>query len=233
MQDIKSILHHYTFVFDFVNILELIFSLLLLIPAKRKWHDYILCLYGGFLFGIIPFFVFFENIFAALIGSVFVSLTLVLLHRKLETKLYIPLEIFLCKALLIVGILFFEGQYLSNKFNLYLLLMLASFVAFLIINIFYEFPTEKQNYIIKLFALLELSGAILQIYRNDYVSFAKDLYDNDIKGSVSLFLYLLKVDFDIFDYQYLYIMIFCSLSIIYLLFVNLRRIMRNMSNYRK
>lgn len=109
--------------------------------------------------------------------------------------------------------MFFEEQYSLNKFDFYLLLMFVSLFAFMLINIPYELSIEKQNYIIKSFALLELSGVILQFYRNDYLAFEKDLYD--IKESVSFFLFLLKIDFEIFDYQDLYIICFLTLVIVY------------------
>lgn len=227
MQDIKIIIHNYTFVFDFVNMLELTLSLLLLISPKReKWHDYVLCLYGGFLFGIVPIFIISGNVFVAFIGSLIFSLILMLLQKQLKTKLYIPLEVLLFKILLIVGIMFLGEQYSFNKFNFYLLLMLASLFVFWMINLLYELPTEKQNYIIRLFALLEFSGVILQIYRNDYIAFEKDLYD--IKESVSLFLYLLKVDFEIFDYQYLYIICFLALFILYIILGKIYKLLKKL-----
>lgn len=214
METVTNIIHDYTFVFDLVNILELIMSLLLLIfSGKRKWPDYIVCFYGGFLFGIIPFLVILENIFVAFIGSFILSLTIMFLQKKLNTKLYIPLEILLFKILLIVGIAFFDEQYSFNKLSFYLIVMLVSLFVFLIINIPYEVPMEQQHVIITLFALLELSGGILQFYRNDYIAFEKDLFS--VKESVSLFLYLLKVDFGIFDYQELFIMCFFALLILY------------------
>ncbi|WP_207664019.1 hypothetical protein, partial [Clostridium sp. AM49-4BH] len=59
---------------------------------------------------------------------------------------------------------------------------------------------RQQLGLIRLFALLEISGGVIQLYKNDFLSFGKDLYDR--QESVSLFLYLLRVDFWIFDYQY-------------------------------
>ena len=61
MTIIIEIIHNYTIVLELVNILVLIINLsLLLFQKKNKWHDYIILLYGGFLFGLIPLFVVFS-----------------------------------------------------------------------------------------------------------------------------------------------------------------------------
>ena len=73
---------------------------------------------------------------------------------------------------------------------------------------------RQQLGLIRLFALLEISGGVIQLYKNDFLSFGKDLYDR--QESVSLFLYLLRVDFWIFDYQYLYVICFFVLLLVYL-----------------
>ena len=58
MTIIIEIIHNYTIVLELVNILVLIINLsLLLFQKKNKWYDYIILLYGGFLFGLIPLFV--------------------------------------------------------------------------------------------------------------------------------------------------------------------------------
>ena len=55
MTIIIEIIHNYTIVLELVNILVLIINLsLLLFQKKNKWYDYIILLYGGFLFGLIP-----------------------------------------------------------------------------------------------------------------------------------------------------------------------------------
>ena len=93
-----------------VNVLELIISLFLLTSKKKEWNEYIICFYGGFLFGIIPFYVIIENIPIALTGCIFLSLMLCVLQKKAKQKLYIPLEIVMFKTLLIIGITLFENN---------------------------------------------------------------------------------------------------------------------------
>lgn len=197
-----------------INVLELITSLFLLTSKKKEWNEYVICFYGGFLFGIIPFFVIIENILIALIGCIFLSLMLCALQKKTKRKLYIPLEIVMFKTLLIIGISLFDEWYSINKLNYFLFNLFVTVMLFCIFNILYEIPLDKQHYINEWFALLELSGIIIQSYRVDFTYFGKDLYDS--KESVSVLFYLLKVDFWIFDYQYLYMACFFALFIAYL-----------------
>lgn len=214
MEVIRKLIQDYTILFVFVNILEGILSLyLLLSPKKREWFDSVICLYGGFLFGMVPAFLILEDIFVALICCMLLSAAFIFVQNKLKTGLYLPLGILIFKILLIAGITLLADQYSSNMFGFYLKVMFVSVLVFCVINIPYEVPAEQQHCIIRLFALSQLSGAIIQFYRNDYIAFDKGLYD--IKESVSFFLYLLKVDFWIFDYQYPYIMCFLVLLFIY------------------
>lgn len=100
-------------------------------------------------------------------------------------------------------------------FDFYLILMCISVFVFGIINRLHELSMRQQLGLIRLFALLEISGGVIQLYKNDFLSFGKDLYDR--QESVSLFLYLLRVDFWIFDYQYLYIICFLFVLFIYII----------------
>ena len=73
-----------------VNVLELIISLFLLTSKKKEWNEYIICFYGGFLFGIIPFYVIIENIPIALTGCIFLSAcTIRLSWRYYQAALYL------------------------------------------------------------------------------------------------------------------------------------------------
>lgn len=197
-----------------VNVLELIISLFLLTSKKKEWNEYIICFYGGFLFGIIPFYVIIENIPIALTGCIFLSLMFCVFPKKAKQKLYIPLEIVMFKTLLIIGITLFDEWYSINKLKFFWLSLLVSLILFCIVKTVYEIPLDKQLYINVWFALLELSGVIIQSYRVDFTYFGKDLYDS--KESISVLLYLLKVDFWIFDYQYLYVICFFVLLLVYL-----------------
>ena len=68
---------------------------------------YIILLYGGFLFGLIPLFVVFENILVADLGCILLTVAFIYLHNKLETRIYMPLLIMIYKILLVIGITFF------------------------------------------------------------------------------------------------------------------------------
>ena len=207
----KSI-HDYTILFVLINIFELIMSLILLLLKKRDWQDYLLCFYGGFLFGMIPSFVMTENITAAFILCIVLSVVLIYIQKKYKTKLYIPLGIVTFKILLVIAITIFAEQYSFNMLKYYLIIMFVSMLLWAIINLLHELTLRQQQYVIWLLALLEFSGAMMQFYRIDYASFEKDLLS---KESIPFFLYLLKVDFWIFDYQYLYIICFFVFLFIY------------------
>lgn len=210
-----EIMQNYTIVLELVNILVLIINaVLLFFQKKRKWCDYIICLYGGFLFGMIPLFVVSGSTLAAGLGCILLTAAFIHLHNKLETRIYIPLLIIIFKILLVIGITIFEEQYSLHMFGFYLVLMFVSVFVFGIINLLHELSVRQQLGLIKLFALLEISGGVIQLYKNDLISFGKDLFDR--KESVSLFLYLLRVDFGIFDYQYLYIICFLFVLFIYI-----------------
>lgn len=216
MTIIIEIIHNYTIVLELVNILVLIINLsLLLFQKKNKWYDYIILLYGGVLFGLIPLFVVFENILVADLGCILLTVAFIYLHNKLETRIYMPLLIMIYKILLVIGITFFSEQYSLHMFDFYLILMCISVFVFGIINRLHELSMRQQLGLIRLFALLEISGGVIQLYKNDFLSFGKDLYDR--QESVSLFLYLLRVDFWIFDYQYLYIICFLFVLFIYII----------------
>ena len=127
MTIIIEIIHNYTIVLELVNILVLIINLsLLLFQKKNKWYDYIILLYGGFLFGLIPLFVVFENILVADLGCILLTVAFIYLHNKLETRIYMPLLIMIYKILLVIGITFFSEQYSLHMFDFYLILMCIS-----------------------------------------------------------------------------------------------------------
>ncbi len=164
---------------------------------------------------MIPLFVVFENILVADLGCILLTVAFIYLHNKLETRIYMPLLIMIYKILLVIGITFFSEQYSLHMFDFYLILMCISVFVFGIINRLHELSMRQQLGLIRLFALLEISGGVIQLYKNDFLSFGKDLYDR--QESVSLFLYLLRVDFWIFDYQYLYIICFLFVLFIYII----------------
>lgn len=93
--------------------------------------------------------------------------------------------------------------------------MCISVFVFGIINQLHELSMRQQLGLIRLFALLEISGGVIQLYKNDFLSFGKDLYDR--QESVSLFLYLLRVDFGYLIINIFILYAFC-LCYLYILF---------------
>lgn len=67
---IYNVIQNYTPLFVAINVVEGIIGLLMfLIPDKKGWQGFLVCLYGGFLFGMIPFYYIFENEIMLLVGG--------------------------------------------------------------------------------------------------------------------------------------------------------------------
>lgn len=208
-------LYNHTNLFVFINILELIIGIFMIVlPSKEEWWNHVICFYGGFLFGLIPFSLIFENIAIAIIACILFSVALICSYHYFRSRLNIALAIVIFKMLLILGVTLFAEEYSSNGFRFYLIIMMISVLAFCMISMIYELPSEKQYWVSGLFGLMELSGAILQSYRMDYADFNKDLLSGE---SISCFLYFLKVDFWIYDYQFPFIICFLGLLFFYLI----------------
>lgn len=137
-------------------------------------------------------------------------------------KINLPFGILLFKLILLLGITLLDEQYEMDRFGFYIMSMFLSLVAFCVINGLFDLSNVKLSYFVSgLFGILELSGAIIQFYRIDYTYFNKELFSKS--GSVSFFLYLLKVDYWIFDYQYLYL---CVSVILLFVFIIWRKLLK-------
>lgn len=207
-------LYQYTNLFVCINILEFIVGVFMIaLPSKKEWWNHIICFYGGFLFGLIPFFSIFGNITVAMISCILLSVVLICAYHYFKQKWNLALAVVIFKIILISGVTLCSEEYLSNGFRFYLISMLVSVFVFCMLSMIYELPSEKQYWVSGLFGLMEMSGAVLQFYRIDYGSFNKDLLSGE---NVSCFLYFLKADFWIFDYQSLFVICFLGLLCFYL-----------------
>ena len=224
---IHSAIDNYVMLFTVINIVEFVIgAFMFCVPDKRGAQEYLVCAYGGFFFGAIPLYMLFDTVTAVLIGSVFLSVILVFANY-FGTKKVIPAGVVLLKVVLIFGSVLFEQYYSVHWLDFFLKAMLFSMLVLLAINFFYDLSEQNKRILISgLFGVLELGGSMIQLYRMDYTYFDKDLFSK--RESVSLILCLMKVDFWIFDYQYLFLFIIIALLIIYFIW---RKILQRFRRY--
>lgn len=224
---IHSAIDDYVMLFTVINIVEFVIgAFMFCVPDKRGAQEYLVCAYGGFFFGAIPLYMLFDTVTAVLIGSVFLSVILVFANY-FGTKKVIPAGVVLLKVVLIFGSVLFEQYYSVHWLDFFLKAMLFSMLVLLAINFFYDLSEQNKRILISgLFGVLELGGSMIQLYRMDYTYFDKDLFSK--RESVSLILCLMKVDFWIFDYQYLFLFIIIALLIIYFIW---RKILQRFRRY--
>ena len=206
----------YSNIFISINILKLIVVIfILLFPNKKNWAEFAICIYGGFLVGLIPAFYIFESLSCMLVGSFTIGGAGVFLQRYFKSKTMLPTTIVLIKILLIIVVTIGEERFFNNFWSVYPLLV---FVPFLFVFLFkYFFDSMKQvHFLYEFFAIMELCGCLIQLYRSDYSYFNK--YLDETMGVVEFILYLLRIDFWIFDFQYLFltlIVIFWGMYIVF------------------
>ena len=195
-------IQNYATIFVGINFLEFVAGLLLcLIPLKKAWQEYLVCVYGGFLFGMVPAFYISESILCMLGSSVMLAVVLCWLQYFYRKKVYLPLLIIFMKMTLIAGGIFLYVTDSEQSIEFFILAMVLALIAYVSTN-FVIVPTAIQSHIIlALFGVTEIVGAVLQFYRMDYSAFQK--YGKE--GALGFFLYILKVDYSIFDYQYLFV----------------------------
>lgn len=224
---IHSSIGNYVMLFTAINIVEfMIGAFLFCVPDKSGAREYLICAYGGFFFGAIPLYMLFDTVTAALIGCMLLSLVFVFANY-FWTKKVVPAGVVLLKVMLIFGSVLFEQYYSVHRLDFFLKAMLFSVLVLLAINFFYDLSEQKWRILISgLFGVLELGGSMIQFYRMDYTYFDKELFSK--RESVSLILYLMKVDFWIFDYQYLFLFIIIALLILYFVW---RKILQRFQRY--
>lgn len=184
------------------------------VPDKRGVQEYLICMYGGFFFGLIPLYMLFDTMIAIFIGSMFLSGAFIFVNYCWKKKV-IPIGVVLFKINLIFGSTLFEEYYSMNRLDFFFKAMIFSLIVLCVINLFYDLSEKnKRIFISGLFGVLELGGSMIQFYKIDYTYFDKDLFDK--RESVSLLLCLLKVDFWIYNYQYIFLFIIVVLLIIFL-----------------
>lgn len=209
-----DIIIHVPKVFLGINFLELLAGILLLFPSKKSWREYLVVFYGGFLFGMLPFFLISEDLVITLAACICLSCTCIFLHYRHKDQGILPVIVVCFKVILILGVTLLQDYYLENKVEFYFICMLLSMIISGMVLMFFDLASERWMQIIcPVFGILEISGAMLQFYRIDYLAFAKDFFS--VRESVPFFLYLLKCDFWIFDYQTLFLAFILVLLMLY------------------
>lgn len=215
----NNALINYFSLFIIMNILEFIIGLIMfLLPDKKGWLEYLICFYGGFFLGVIPFYLLFNTVISVFVGCAIVSGFFIYINRNWDKKM-IPFGIVILKLNMILGCTFFEEYYSSNRLNFFILAIFLTSIIFWGISFLYgSLPDRVRLFIVGLFGILELSGSIVQFYRIDYTIFDKDLFSKE--ESLSLILYLCKVDYWIFDYQYFFLSVIVLFLFIFIIWRN-------------
>ena len=230
---INSMIENYVILFTIIKIVESVIGVFMFcVPDKRGVQEYLICMYGGFFFGLVPIYMLFDTMIVMFIGCMLLS-SVFIFANYFWTKKVIPIGVVLFKIILIFGSILFEEYYSINRLDFFLKAMLFSMIVLFVINLFYDLSEKnKRIFISGLFGVLELGGSIIQFYRMDYTQFDKDFFSK--RESVSLILCLLKVDFWIFNYQYLFLFIIIALFIIFFIWRKiLKTIIRLTENQNK
>lgn len=201
-------------IFVIINILELMAGLLLcLIPLKRTWQEYLVCAYGGFLFGAFPAYYISESVPFMLTCSVILAAGFCLTQHLYRDSLYLPVLVVLGKGILIAGSMILYGMDSDWFFygmdsvwsmeEYFALAVFLSVIAYVAMNFVTDLAAMHTHLPLALFGAMELCGAALQLYRASDSSLDKLLHDK--AGACDLLFYILKVDFSYFDEQVIFV----------------------------
>lgn len=210
--DLLYFIKHYSFILFWVNVLAMMVGVLLLLPVVGRWREYLIAIYGGFLFGMVPFYYLSENMVFVVLGCIVLSILFVFIHDYYGKKISLPFVVAFFQMLLILGVLIWYDAYSSNPFEFYLTFMLLSVILSVGMHLLTDLTTEKWSRIIcPIFGIVVIAAAVMHFYRMDYDYFGKYLPEE----SVPFFLNLLGIDFGIFDYQYPFLFLVVALLMVY------------------
>lgn len=211
--DILYFIKHYSHVLSGLNYLAMLAGVVLLLPVKGRWREYLIAIYGGFLFGMIPCWYLTENMVIALPACMLLSALFVFVQHCYGKKISLPFVILLFQMMLISGVLIWENAYSRNPVGFYLTFMLLSVVISGGVHLLTDLTTEKwSRTICPIFGIVMIAGAVLHFYRMDYDYFEKDLLTGE---SVPFFLHFLGIDYGIYDYQDLFFFLLVGLLAAY------------------
>lgn len=214
MSILRESIHNYAWIYILINALELFLGLLFCaIPTRKRWQDYIVLAYGGVLLGMIPAFYLSESVACMLLSCLVLSFLLIAFHYQFQDILPIPVFIIFFKIVLLFGVTLFYPDHLEDKLEIFIISLFISVFCFIAFCYASDLEAKKLQFFDRVFGVTELCGALFQFYRMDYSSFDKVLQEK--RESVSFFLYLLKVDYWIFEYQYLFVLAIFLLLVLY------------------
>ena len=211
--DVLYFMVHYSNILFGVYCLSMLAGVILLLPVKRRWREYLMAVYGGFLFGMIPFWYLSENIVIALSACMLLSALFVFVQHCYGKKISLAFVIMLFQMMLILGVSIWENAYSRNPLGFYLTVMLLSMIISGGAHFLTDLTTEKWSRVIcTIFGIVMLASTMFHFYRMDYSDFEKDLLAGE---SVPFFLYLLGIDYWIYDYQDLFLFLLVGLLAVY------------------
>lgn len=211
--DALYFIKHYSFILSGVNGLAMLAGVFLLLPVVGRWREYLITIYGGFLFGMIPLWCLSENMIIALLGCMALSILFVFIHHCYGKKIPLPFVVVFFQIILILGVLIWYDAYSSNPFGFYMTFMLLSVILSVGMHLLTDLTTEKWSRIIcPIFGIVVIAASVMHFYRMDYSYFEKDLLAGE---SVPFFLNFLGIDFGIFDYQYPFLFLVAALLMVY------------------
>lgn len=200
--------------FALINILEFALGLLLcLLPMKKAWQKYLVCAYGGFLFGAFPAYDISESMLFMLACSVILAAGVCLAQYLYRDSLYLPVLVVLAKGFLVAGgIVLYEmdadwsfigTDTVWSMEEYFWVAAFLSVVAYVALNFVVDLAAIQSHVPLALFGAMELCGASIQLYRINSDSLDKLMHDRE--GTADLLLYMLKVDFSYFDEHVIFI----------------------------
>ena len=214
--DVLYFIKHYSFILFGMNGLAMLEGVFLLLPVVGRWREYPIIIYGGFLFGMIPFYYLSENMVFVVLGCIALSILFVFIHDCYGKKVSLPFVVVFFQMLLILGVLIWYDAYSSNSFEFYLTFMLLSVILSVGMHLLTDLTTEKWSQIVcPIFGIVVIAASVIHFYRMDYSYFEKDFLAGE---SVPFFLNFLGIDYGIFDYQYPFLFLVVALLMVYGLF---------------
>ncbi|MDE6568553.1 MAG: hypothetical protein K2K70_12590, partial [Lachnospiraceae bacterium] len=174
--DVLYFIKHYSLILFWVNVLAMLAGVILLLPVVGRWREYLIPIYGGFLFGMIPFYYLSENMVFVVLGCIALSIFFAFIHNCYGKKVSLPFVVAFFQIILILGIRIWYDSYSSKPFEFYLTFMLLSVILSVGMHLLTDLTTEKWSRIIcPIFGIVVIAAAVRHFYRMDDSYFEKDL----------------------------------------------------------
>lgn len=188
--------------------------MLLAFPHKlKKIWNWVLCIYSGGIAGVILGILFFENLQGTLAGCAVGIAVSVAISYAIEAGHLFIVSSFVFSKLVFAGIMLCADDCSFAMFFTGIVLCLI--LGFMVSRLYGKMELTIWFYVI--LGVLETSANLIAIFKYNSLVMGKSLYDET--GMVRFFLYLLKADFSLWNYQWNFIfliLIFGLIEIVYL-----------------